>query len=128
MGLPLANSQQMLIPFAQRPSPAIVIVGTFIDAPTPLRLRVRRDHYCIISPTTGKFTHLSPICSTRDDPIQILGEEVYRNSVVVWLQSSQFVCPGMIDTHCHAPQYRQLGSKNNLPLVKSHPTSWLTAA
>jgi cytosine/adenosine deaminase-related metal-dependent hydrolase len=27
------------------------------------------------------------------------------------------VCPGMIDTHCHAPQFKQLGSANNLPLV-----------
>ncbi len=109
----------MSIPFHRRSSPDIVIFGTFIDTPTPRTLRVRRDHYCIISPTTGKITHLAPVSVTRDDAIRILGENIYRNSVVVWLQSRQFVCPGMIDTHCHAPQYRQLGSKNNLPLV--HP-------
>jgi guanine deaminase len=107
----------MSIPFSQRPSPVIVIFGTFIDSPTPRTLRVRRDHYCIISSTTGKITHLAPVSATRDDPVRILGEEVYHNSVVIRLLSSQFVCPGMIDTHCHAPQYRQLGSKNNLPLV-----------
>lgn len=47
----------------------------------------------------------------------MLGEEKFREYVVVWLTSSQFCCPGMIDSHCHAPQYRQLGSANNLPLV-----------
>jgi guanine deaminase len=109
----------MPVPFSQRPSPVIVIIGTFIDTPTPRTLRVRRNHYCIISAVTGKITHLAPVSETRDDAVRILGEQVYRNSVVVWLLSNQFICPGMIDTHCHAPQYRQLGSKNNLPLV--HP-------
>ena len=82
----------MSIPFSQRPSPAIVIVGTFIDTPTPRTLRVRRDHYCIISPTTGKITHVAPVSATRDDAVRILGEEAYRNSVVIWLLSaSSFV-------------------------------------
>ena len=103
--------------FSFRPSLDLVIVGTFIDTPTPRILRVRRNHFCIVSPSTGKITHLAPVSGTRDDAIRILGNERYRNAIVVWLQSSQFVCPGMIDTHCHAPQYRQLGSKNNLPLV-----------
>jgi len=107
----------MSIPFSQRPSPVIVIIGTFIDTPTPRTLRVRRNHYCIISPTTGKITHLAPVSANHDDVVRILGQEVYCNSIVIWLLSSQFVCPGMIDTHCHAPQYQQLGSKNNLPLV-----------
>ena len=104
-------------PFSYRPSPGIVIIGTLIDTPSPHALRVRRNHYCIISSSTGKITHLAPLSATGDDPIRILGEEVYRTCVVVWLSSSQFVCPGMIDTHCHAPQYRQTGSANNIPLV-----------
>ena len=103
--------------FLERPSPDVVIVGTFIDAPSPRTLRVRRDHFAIISGKTGKITHFAPLSAARDDPGQILGDEAYRRAVVVWLLRSQFVCPGMIDTHCHAPQYRQLGSANNLPLV-----------
>ena len=111
---PIAMSKQQ---FSSRPASWVVIVGTFIDTPTPHTLRVRKDHYCIVSPTTGKITHLGPLTESHDDPVRILGAETYRESVVVWLQSSQFVCPGMIDTHCHAPQYRQMGSANNLPLV-----------
>jgi len=103
--------------FPERPSPDVVIIGTFIDAPAPRTLRVRRNHFAIISCETGKITHLAPLSAARDDPLQILGAEAYRLADVVWLLSSQFVCPGMIDTHCHAPQYRQLGSANNLPLV-----------
>lgn len=107
----------MFLPFSHRPSSTIIIIGTLIDAPTPRTLRVRRNHYCIISATTGKITNLGPLSKAADEPILILGEEAYRKSVVVWLLSSQFVCPGLIDTHCHAPQYRQLGSANSLPLV-----------
>jgi guanine deaminase len=109
--------------FSSRPAPCIVIVGTLIDTPTPRTLRVRKDHYCIVSPTTGKIIHLGPLSADCNDPVRILGAETYRQSVVVWLESSQFVCPGMIDTHCHAPQYRQMGSANNLPLVN---TLWTT--
>jgi guanine deaminase len=113
----------MSVPFHHRLSPGIVIIGAFIDTPSPNFLRVRRDHYCIISPLTGKITHLAPLSSSRDDAIRILGEEVYRRYIVIWLKSSQFVCPGMIDTHCHAPQFRQLGSANNLPLVFPLPAA-----
>jgi hypothetical protein len=102
--------------FSQRRSPGLVIVGTFIDTPLPRTLRVRRNHYCIVSPETGRITHLAPVEGRGNDALRILGDK-YREYDVVWLLSSQFVCPGMIDTHCHAPQYRQLGSANNLPLV-----------
>jgi guanine deaminase len=91
-------------------------MGTLIDTPAPRTLRVRKNHYCIVSPETGRITHLAPLSPSRDDPHRILGDK-YRDYTVVWLQSSEFVCPGMIDTHCHAPQYRQMGSANNLPLV-----------
>lgn len=113
------QDQRMPVSFSQRSSPVIVIIGTFIDTPSPRTLRVRRNHCCIISATTGKITHLAPVLTTKDDAVRILGEQTCRNAVVIWLLSSQFVCPGMIDTHCHAPQYRQLGSANNLTLVHS---------
>jgi guanine deaminase len=104
--------------FSQRPSPGLVIVGTIVDTPTPRTLRVRRNHFCIVSPETGRITHLAPVGGRGNDALRILGDK-YREYDVVWLLSSQFVCPGMIDTHCHAPQYRQMGSANNLPLVRS---------
>ena len=109
--IPSAMSQ-----FSKRPSPGLVILGTLIDTPHPRTLRVRKNHFCIVSPSTGKITHIAPLTDTST-PIRILGEETFREYVVVWLASSQFLCPGMIDTHCHAPQYRQIGSANNLPLV-----------
>jgi guanine deaminase len=94
-----------------------VVFGTLIDTPAPRTLRVRKNHYCIVSGTTGKITHIGPHLPSQDDPIQILGEEGFQKYDVVWLQNTQFLCPGMIDTHMHAPQYRQLGSANHLPLV-----------
>lgn len=105
--------------FASRPAKRIVIIGTLIDTPEPRKVRVRKDHYCIISATTGKITHIGGLSPEKDDPIRILGENGFRESTVIWLQSTQFVCPGMIDTHIHAPQYRQLGSANNLQLVNT---------
>lgn len=80
---------------------------------------MRKNHYCIVSGTTGKLTHIGSYVPSQfeDDPVRILGEDKFRECDVIWLQSTQFLCPGMIDTHIHAPQYRQLGSANNLQLV-----------
>jgi cytosine/adenosine deaminase-related metal-dependent hydrolase len=108
--------QTQMTSFSERASPRLVIIGTFIDTPSPRTLRVRRNHFCVVSPTTGKITQLAPFSSEKE-LVQTIGAKEFRESTVVWLTSSQFVCPGMIDTHCHAPQYRQLGFANNLPLV-----------
>ena len=102
--------------FSQRPSPGFVLIGNLIDTPNPRMLRVRKNHFMIISPLSGKITHIARLTVTNT-PRSILGEEKFREYVVVWLKGSEFICPGMIDAHCHAPQYRQIGSANNLPLV-----------
>ena len=38
----------------------LLIYGTFIDAPTPYNLRVRRDHVCVVDISSGKITTLEP--------------------------------------------------------------------
>jgi cytosine/adenosine deaminase-related metal-dependent hydrolase len=70
----------------------------------------------VVSGGTGKITQIGAL-GHEDDPREVLGPD-YQGRNVVRLAENEFVCPGMIDTHCHAPQYRQLGSANNLPLVQ----------
>lgn len=38
----------------------LVIYGTFIDAPTPYELRLRRRHACVVDVTKGKIVRLEP--------------------------------------------------------------------
>lgn len=37
---------------------------------------------------------------------------------VIRLRKGQFMCPGFIDTHCHAPQFAFTGTATDLPLMK----------
>eukprot|EP00959_Pyramimonas_sp_CCMP1952_P468560 9493443-Pyramimonas_sp.AAC.1 len=39
-----------------------------------------------------------------------------------FLQSGQFLCPGLVDTHVHAAQYQFTGTGTDMPLMQ-----WLQA-
>ncbi|CAF1048940.1 unnamed protein product [Adineta steineri] len=85
-----------------------IFYGTIIDTPNPLTLRIRQEHVCVVN--NGKIEIIE--ASTN----QNLDE--YQGYVFIKLSKSQFICPGFIDLHCHAPQYRQVGSATEVPLLK----------
>ncbi|KAJ3280057.1 hypothetical protein HK104_000960, partial [Borealophlyctis nickersoniae] len=83
------------------------ITGPIIDAPSPGALRIRPTATISID-DTGRIVSLvddTPIPTTTDDRTHIL------------LGKNEFLIPGFIDTHIHAPQYTFTGSATSTPLL-----------
>jgi guanine deaminase len=85
-----------------------IFYGTIIDTPDPLTLRIRKQHVCVVN--NGKIEMIEASASPNLDK--------YQDYVFIKLSESQFICPGFVDLHCHAPQYRQVGSATEVPLLK----------
>lgn len=78
-----------------------IIIGTFIDAPQPRQLRVRKNTVCVVN-TSGFIETIGPF----DQSETIFhGREEYD---IVELGETQLMVPGLIDLHIHAPQYKQV--------------------
>ncbi|EPS39199.1 hypothetical protein H072_7002 [Dactylellina haptotyla CBS 200.50] len=82
--------------------------GTLIDAPTPRALRVRSNVYCVV---TGGV--IRQICD-HEDGIR----HEFRQLPPTELKGTQVLIPGLIDLHIHAPQFKQLGTKTDIPLME----------
>ncbi|CAH1252146.1 GDA [Branchiostoma lanceolatum] len=67
--------------------------------------------------TSGKILFVKD-----DDSIESLSAELGFSPEVRNLKDSQFFIPGFVDTHIHAPQYPNTGTKVDLPLLE-----WLNA-
>ncbi|KZT19416.1 Metallo-dependent hydrolase [Neolentinus lepideus HHB14362 ss-1] len=93
----------------------LIILGTFVDTPTRDAIRIRESYLCVVSLDTGKIVTLECLPSTDwnvfsdDDVFKLAGKE-FEGYKVLRLRKSQFVCPGFVDCHCHAPQYKQIGT------------------
>ncbi|TGZ78841.1 Metallo-dependent hydrolase [Ascodesmis nigricans] len=98
-------------PYFDSPTPPtsdLHLHGTFIDFPTPTSLRIRLDTEVTISPS-GTMTSISPP-----------GREFWAHHSIPFppTNHSRIFLPGFIDTHLHAPQYPQLATKTDLPLME----------
>lgn len=82
--------------------------GTIIDTPDPSTLRIRKDHICVVN--KGRIELIEPFTSRHLDE--------HQDITYIKLSESQFICPGFVDLHCHAPQYRQAGSATEVPLLE----------
>ncbi|KAH9936536.1 Metallo-dependent hydrolase [Fomitopsis serialis] len=99
-------------------STGLICVGTFIDAPTHEALRVRTNHLCVVD---GKgrialFQSLPEGVAEDGERIKTSVPEEYRGFEVLLMKEWEFVCPGMIDCHNHAPQYHQIGTATDYTL------------
>jgi hypothetical protein len=75
-----------------------VLVGTFIDAPTSSKIRIRQSHLCVIS-STGRILHLHPSAATDEAAIRQELPEQWKTFPVHILSPTQFIAPGMVDCH-----------------------------
>lgn len=92
--------------------PPLAFLGTFLHTPTIGSVEVLAGHLLIVG-EGGTITHLGPADTPQAQAaLQQLGpaQHVHR------LTPSQFILPGFIDTHCHAPQYAFAGVGTDLPL------------
>ncbi|CAF3679517.1 unnamed protein product [Rotaria socialis] len=85
-----------------------VFYGTIMDTPDPSTLRIRKEHICVVN--KGRIELIQPFANRNLDE--------HQDVTFIHLSESQFICPGFVDLHCHAPQYRQAGSATEVPLLE----------
>jgi guanine deaminase len=97
-----------------RPAPATerAFQGTFLHAPLRGQLECLRGALIVVAPDgaiTAVHRHGSPLAATEAARLAATG-------ALVSLAPQQYVLPGMVDLHVHAPQWPQLGKALDLPL------------
>ncbi|KAI5851880.1 hypothetical protein BZA05DRAFT_398133 [Tricharina praecox] len=97
----------MPLKFPQPPLGAATDVAVFhcpfiIDAPTAGELRVRQNVKVVVS-RDGRIQAI--------DPNHEADKSTTANKTCV-------IVPGFVDCHVHAPQYKQLGTKTDVPLME----------
>ena len=100
------------------------VQGNFVDrtsdASTPSSTRFRMDHVLEVDKATGEILRIEPSSSPW-------ASALVEDEATTWLWRSSsrgdFVTPGFIDTHAHAPQYSFAGTATDRPLMGSE--GWL---
>ncbi|KAF8244487.1 Metallo-dependent hydrolase [Wilcoxina mikolae CBS 423.85] len=101
----------------------LAIIGTFIDAPAAGEIRVRSDTVVVVDVVSGTIESIiTPQqaqareqkrniweCNGSSDDIKIIDLRANAARVIV---------PGFVDCHVHAPQWLQLGTKTDVPLME----------
>ncbi|KAI5795417.1 hypothetical protein DFH27DRAFT_564882 [Peziza echinospora] len=111
--------------------PLLLLHGTFIDAPTPHELRVRRNYFCGVDVAGGGRIVLLKEGKEREEYGEVAeelrriagrqGGEAEQEVEYVKMERGQAVAVGVVDCHIHAPQFPQLHTKTTVPLL-----TWLT--
>ena len=87
-------------------------LGTFLHAPQRGQLQFVHDALVVVAAhgaITAVHPHDSPLVVTEAARLAAVG-------ALVTLGPKQYVLPGMVDLHVHAPQWPQLGKALDLPL------------
>ncbi|EGR46416.1 guanine deaminase-like protein [Trichoderma reesei QM6a] len=98
--------------------PAKAVHGTLIHSLSPTSLQVLPNSLITIS-STGTILSLQPNISPSDIPA-ILAQQNIQNIPLLTLSHGQFLIPGFVDTHNHAPQWMQRGLGQGM-----HILDWL---
>ncbi|KAJ2012949.1 hypothetical protein GGI06_003981 [Coemansia sp. S85] len=97
-----------------------VFLGCIVDTPVMGQLRVRTNSALGVDRSTGRIigvTEQSELSSAELVSAWV-GRTVASEAVEsVSLTADQFLMPGLIDTHTHAPQFAFLGIGHDLPLM-----------
>ncbi|KAB8238042.1 guanine deaminase [Aspergillus alliaceus] len=92
--------------------------GTLIHTPNPTTIEILPDTLLIIS-KTGKIEYIRPSTKPTDIPT-LLKQQNYNPDEfpLSTLRPTEFLIPGFIDTHTHAPQWSQRGLGRGIPLLQ----------
>ncbi|KAJ2765449.1 hypothetical protein GGI18_006215, partial [Coemansia linderi] len=97
-----------------------VFLGCIVDTPVMGQLRVRTNSALGVDRSTGRIIGVTeqPELSSAELVSAWVGRTVASEAVEsVSLTADQFLMPGLIDTHTHAPQFAFLGIGHDLPLM-----------
>ncbi|CAD6585029.1 MAG: hypothetical protein CYPHOPRED_002953 [Cyphobasidiales sp. Tagirdzhanova-0007] len=92
-----------------------VFHGCCVHSLTNRKLEYLRDALLAVD-EAGFITFLQPDVA-RQDIAAILRQQDWQDVEVVDLERGQFLIPGLIDTHTHAPQYPNLGRGQQYQLL-----------
>lgn len=93
--------------------PVSVFRGTLVHSKVYGVVEYLRDTIVVVGASSGKILHVLP---GADEEGILLKYNLSHNDVRR-LADTQFLCPGFIDTHIHAPQYVFAGTGTDLPLM-----------
>ncbi|KAJ1958782.1 hypothetical protein EC988_000102 [Linderina pennispora] len=97
-----------------------VFTGCVIDTPAIDQLRIRPQATLGVDKATGRIIGVTDNASQSAAELvgSWTGAPVSETEIEqVSLQADQFLMPGLIDTHTHAPQFTFLGIGHDLPLM-----------
>lgn len=86
--------------------------GTLVHTPNYGQMDMLIDRILVIC--EGKIVAIE--CGSKED--EVLAKHGIRPSSVRRLEDGQFIMPGLIDTHVHAPQYKFTGTGTDMPLME----------
>ncbi|DAZ98667.1 TPA: hypothetical protein N0F65_008793 [Lagenidium giganteum] len=89
--------------------------GKVVHAPIRGQIEILPDAFMAIDAVTGRITTFH--AQTLPADVGVLAHSPRS----LQLTSSQFIIPGFVDTHVHAPQYQYTGTGTDTPLMQ-----WLT--
>nr|XP_002191521.2 guanine deaminase [Taeniopygia guttata] len=120
---PWGGSSQPVEPAAaamsspQRPPLAHVFKGTFVHSSASAPLEILHGHLL------GVDDNGTIVFVEQTDQLEQLAKTWgFKTSDIRQLSKHEFLMPGLVDTHIHAPQYSFTGTRVDLPLLQ-----WLTA-
>ncbi|KAA8650903.1 hypothetical protein EYZ11_009998 [Aspergillus tanneri] len=91
--------------------------GTLIHSISPSTLEILANTLIVVS-SSGTILSIHPSTDPDDIPSLLSPHHLTPSTCpTLFLSSSQFLCPGFIDTHTHAPQWSQRGLGRGLPLL-----------
>ncbi|RUS71138.1 hypothetical protein EGW08_021104, partial [Elysia chlorotica] len=112
---------------ANGPKKDLVVQGCFVHSTTDQSMVIREE--MVMGLREGKIIFFEP----KDKLDELLRSfEMDKENLMV-LEKNQFIVPGFIDSHAHAPQYTFMGTGGDLPLIPwlqkyTYPTETLLNA
>ncbi|KAI8084841.1 uncharacterized protein BX664DRAFT_337908 [Halteromyces radiatus] len=98
----------------------VAIYGTLVHTPVKGKVDILLNTLIITDEHTGIITQLQSNLPRTEIPTFLKEQHLPEDTNIRYLSPFQFILPGFIDTHIHAPQYPFTGTCTDLPL-----TEWL---
>jgi guanine deaminase len=84
---------------------AFAVRGTVVDAPVLGRVRVRPEALVLVDANGTIIDVLEP----HDPAYDVRYDDLRRRGRLTELRPGQYLLPGLVDLHIHAPQWPQMG-------------------
>ncbi|KAL3669086.1 hypothetical protein V7S43_005470 [Phytophthora oleae] len=87
--------------------------GCVVHAPSRGHIELFQDAFLSIDISTGRIVSFHPKILPSD--MELLSKS--PSSDILVLPNTQFLMPGFVDTHVHAPQFPFMGTATDVPLM-----------